>query len=1401
MKFSYTFVVTGQIHLRLFCYQPSAQNGPADWNASPFNPPALPLAVRSPYLNTWLQQGNNPPSLSGTWPRLWDTGGITGWYASAVVDDQAYMIMGGATIPNVQNANQTAVEFTATRTSFIFNAGPMQINASFISPVEPSDILRQSLPFSYLSMSASSTDGNVHNLRMYSDISGEFIAGNTSEIAQWAWSDDSDYVVLSMWLATQQRYTEFENHAQDATEYYALKKISGTTVSWAITEDTVNRANAANTSVTLGNTDDTTFRPVSTNWPTLGIAVDWGSVQQTQEPAVWAIGVVRIPSILYRTSSGSLEERYPYFLTNYSDGTSAAKAFLDDFSRVAANAAALDAQLSASGSQISSDYAHLLALSTRQAFGGLDITVSRAGDGSWNTWDVKAFMKNMGGLGTDISGDALSVSTVDTLYAAFPAFLYLNPDLGGYLLSPLLEYEETSSNSLSYAVKNAGPAYPNATADQSMASDYGIEESANMLIMTLAYSQRSGNGTFLSRHYSLLSEWAEYLGNNTLEPSNQKTADFIPDSGIPVNNQTNLALKGVLAIASMAKIAEAASNKDDQSRFNNTAISYIAQWQNNAIPSDNSHVNLVYGDDYRSGLIYNLYADKLLQLNLVTSFVYDVVTTFYTSTVDQLPFGLPLDSSQTNRTMTHWLMFAASTVTNPSTRDKILAQIHAYASSSLNNTVLSTTYNPSTGTIFSEMHAGRNSPASGSVFALLALKYVVQFCHDSLSFSTSGPSQLTADMNAPELFNHNIKMALQFAEVIQRLAKSASDGIEHAFHPAAESSPMSASADLASLRHYIEMFTAHLVNTGVGALPMISFPPDGSAPTLPTETELLEETTKAVTAMYARQKQIQDNNAVVASLLSVPDGSDVGEIIASIDKSRELVVHVTTRPSSKTSTPEHLHYLHDPDLGGNTKKCVRIDAPGTQDATLFVHIPPPQRGHPKHIRYSTATVTTMAARKAEIRTQETVFVKWGLDKHRVKALRHEAGFYANELRSLQGTFVPRLIGYYESTNKNEYFALSVFEHCFGGIPSDNAEYHRQYMMAACAIHAAGVEHGQLADGYMEEGRRIDHHVFFDKYGHARIVDFTRAERHKCVGAQLHVPGAVGKGKFCEELTYLEAVIGDRLTGLSAKDAERRRREEHKRKAEREQYISKQKAEQTMDAERLLAMLEVSMEYAALKNDDHCPKGMYIIPSADSILSWDGVLFVHQGASITAIATTNFFLTRQIYYVMWLDRTGYYADSILKFRVRFPFTYPARPPTVTFATDVFHPLVSNEDGMLNLEPRFSPWRPKQDHVFHLLHWIKVIFKKDALDNIKESDALNKEAFRYRDSTQSFAALATQSAMLSQTAPALFENAHSSARKSQAQIHDIVVRESREEELDPFRTKLGLHPWARSDEQRS
>jgi hypothetical protein len=38
------------------------------------------------------------------------------------------------------------------------------------------------------------------------------------------------------------------------------------------------------------------------------------------------------------------------------------------------------------------------------------------------------------------------------------------------------------------------------------------------------------------------------------------------------------------------------------------------------------------------------------------------------------------------------------------------------------------------------------------------------------------------------------------------------------------------------------------------------------------------------------------------------------------------------------------------------------------------------------------------------------------------------------------------------------------------------------------------------------------------------------------------------------------------------------------------------------------------------------------------------------------------------------------------------------------------------------------RPKEHHIFDVLHWVKAAFKKHALDGIKDSDCLNKEAFR-------------------------------------------------------------------------
>ncbi|KAI0663286.1 UBC-like protein [Cubamyces menziesii] len=217
----------------------------------------------------------------------------------------------------------------------------------------------------------------------------------------------------------------------------------------------------------------------------------------------------------------------------------------------------------------------------------------------------------------------------------------------------------------------------------------------------------------------------------------------------------------------------------------------------------------------------------------------------------------------------------------------------------------------------------------------------------------------------------------------------------------------------------------------------------------------------------------------------------------------------------------------------------------------------------------------------------------------------------------------------------------------------------------------------------------------------------------------------------------------------------------------------------------LTRTAVSLEYASLRHTGHCPLGMYITPSPDNLMVWDAVFFVHQ---------------------------GYYTDSILKFRLIFPSNYPEQPPTVQFLTDVFHPLISQQDGTFNLAPRFRPWRPKEHHVFDVLHWVKAAFKKHALDDVKEADCFNKEAYstidplctslrmtmtltdasrRYHDTTSSFAALATQSSMLSQSASALFDKDHPSMAGKGS--HSMQFKELKPDQLDALRKKLGLQDW--------
>lgn len=100
------------------------------------------------------------------------------------------------------------------------------------------------------------------------------------------------------------------------------------------------------------------------------------------------------------------------------------------------------------------------------------------------------------------------------------------------------------------------------------------------------------------------------------------------------------------------------------------------------------------------------------------------------------------------------------------------------------------------------------------------------------------------------------------------------------------------------------------------------------------------------------------------------------------------------------------------------------------------------------------------------------------------------------------------------------------------------------------------------------------------------------------------------------------------------------------------------------------------------------------------LVWHGVLFVHK---------------------------GFYRSGTFKFRLTLPENYPNQPPSITLLTDLFHPLVDVK-GNVCISQQFPVWRPYQDYTFHVLHYLKNMFKKVVLDGLNDKYCYNKEAYR-------------------------------------------------------------------------
>ncbi|KIK65807.1 hypothetical protein GYMLUDRAFT_1027401, partial [Collybiopsis luxurians FD-317 M1] len=552
---------------------------------------------------------------------------ILGWTGFLRVDGVLYEWLGNTSDTNLDSDATVTVttyngfQITPTRSILSLSAGPMAINITFLSPIEPDDLFLQSFPFTYIYFEAASMDGNSHSVQVYQDITGEWTSSSTNSFIEWNTTSSNSIVYHQVGLAPPQDMTEISNMAEDGVVYHVTN--AGNNVTYQTGNGPLLRDTFLGDG-NLVNVQDTEFRTIFDDLPTFAFSTDLDNITSTSSPVVWGIGLVRNPDIIYTTAAGN-QTRRPYFFTKYSDVPTAMSDFMSDASNALQRAIVLDDRIMSDASKISSNLTDLVSLASRQIMAGMEVTVGIGSDGQMNKFDVLIFMKDI--------GDSKRTNPVEVLYAALPAILYFNASWAGYLLEPLLQYQSSGLYTEDFAAEDLGNAFPSVIGNNNPTISLAMESIGDMLIMAWAHATFSGDRSLLSLYVLLHAEemgryayfrpaidadWIVsqqspcFLSPQAVYPS--RSAD-----GLNNANMTNLAIKGIIAIRSMAEISQAVGNYDDYNNYLNQSSSLVSQWQQ--LAGSSGHLTSTYGASSSWGLMYNLYPDKLLGFNLVDEYV------------------------------------------------------------------------------------------------------------------------------------------------------------------------------------------------------------------------------------------------------------------------------------------------------------------------------------------------------------------------------------------------------------------------------------------------------------------------------------------------------------------------------------------------------------------------------------------------------------------------------------------------------------------------------------------------------------------------------------------------------------------------------------------------------------
>jgi hypothetical protein len=607
--------------------------------ASDLRAPAVPLIAHDPYFSVW----SNSDELTGGPTRHW-TGSPQRFNGIIRIDGHNFRYLGNAD-GRVPALKESSRKITPTRTIVTFESPQVELRLSFFSPAFPDDIAVMARPVTYLEWEVKSRDGAEHDVVLYLDIDGAIATNTSLEPVVWSRARVEGLQLLKLGSQKQPVLEEWGDNLRINWGYFylAVPEHQGAAALEAGNEKDRDRFIESGT--LAGQDDLDQPRMPQSRYPSpplLDVALPLGKVG--------ASPIARHVLLAYNDGY-SIEYMHqkllPYWRTEFPSFAAMLQAAERDYESLVKRAEQYDAELEHDLVQAGGpEYAAISILAFRQAIAAHKLVEDSAG--------VPFFMPK-----ENFSNG--SISTVDVIYPSAPMFLFLNPRLVEAQLEPVMRYAQTSHWKFPFAPHDVG-VYPLANGqlygggESSEDDQMPVEETGNIILLSAALTDAEHDTAFATRHWPLLTKWAEYLLTKGFDPENQLCTD---DFAGHLAHNTNLSIKAIEALAAYAQLAEKLGDHKAAAHYEAAARSMANRWGEAAFDGD--HYRLAFDKPGTWSQKYNLVWDNILGLHLFPSQIAAREVGFYRTRLN--PFGLPLDNRATY-TKLDWTVWTATLASN-----------------------------------------------------------------------------------------------------------------------------------------------------------------------------------------------------------------------------------------------------------------------------------------------------------------------------------------------------------------------------------------------------------------------------------------------------------------------------------------------------------------------------------------------------------------------------------------------------------------------------------------------------------------------------------------------------------------------------------------------------------------